>query len=162
MRSATYGIVSDQGLQLRQKPTTATYFHLVCKKSSITRLHAGMLGVSLRINPEGGDVCLLLQVYDATSFLKEHPGGGDSILLVAGTDATEEFDAIHSEKAKKQLLSFAIGRLAATKAGAIYCSRGIAISSKLFPCSLARRRLNTSKIGGLQMIPSGDRPHSRV
>ncbi|CAL5220115.1 g2068 [Coccomyxa viridis] len=54
------------------------------------------------------------QVYDATSFLKEHPGGGDSILLVAGTDATEEFDAIHSEKAKKQLLSFAIGRLATT------------------------------------------------
>ena len=58
-----------------------------------------------------------LQVYDATSFLKEHPGGGDSILLVAGTDATEEFDAIHSEKAKKQLLSFAIGRLATTPVG---------------------------------------------
>jgi nitrate reductase (NAD(P)H) len=76
----------------------------------------------------GGDVCLLLQVYDATSFLKEHPGGRDSILLVAGTDATEEFDAIHSEKAKKQLLSFAIGCLAATKAGVICCSHGIAIS----------------------------------
>ena len=59
----------------------------------------------------------MLQVYDATSFLKEHPGGGDSILLVAGTDATEEFDAIHSEKAKKQLLSFAIGRLATTPIG---------------------------------------------
>ncbi len=56
-------------------------------------------------------------MYDATSFLKEHPGGGDSILLVAGTDATEEFDAIHSEKAKKQLLSFAIGRLATTPIG---------------------------------------------
>jgi len=59
-----------------------------------------------------------VQVYDGTSFLKEHPGGGDSILLVAGTDATEEFDAIHSEKAKKQLLSFAIGRLANTLIGA--------------------------------------------
>ena len=58
-----------------------------------------------------------LQVYDATSFLKEHPGGGDSILLVAGTDTTEEFDAIHSEKAKKQLLAFAIGRLATTPIG---------------------------------------------
>lgn len=62
--------------------------------------------------------CLSVQVYDGTSFLKEHPGGGDSILLVAGTDATEEFDAIHSEKAKKQLLSFAIGRLANTLIGA--------------------------------------------
>ena len=50
-----------------------------------------------------------VQVYDATSFLKEHPGGGDSILLVAGTDATEEFDAIHSQKAKQQLLSFVVG-----------------------------------------------------
>ena len=58
-----------------------------------------------------------MQVYDATSFLKEHPGGGDSILLVAGTDATEEFDAIHSQKAKQQLLSFVVGRLANTKIG---------------------------------------------
>ena len=73
-------------------------------------------------------MCLLLQVYDATSFLKEHPGGGDSILLVAGTDATEEFDAIHSEKAKKQLLSFAIGRLATTRTGAIFCRHGMKTS----------------------------------
>ncbi len=52
------------------------------------------------------------QVYDGTPFLKEHPGGGDSILLVAGTDATEEFNAIHSDKAKAQLLQFCIGDLA--------------------------------------------------
>jgi cytochrome b involved in lipid metabolism len=57
-------------------------------------------------------------VYDATSFLKDHPGGGDSILLVAGTDATDEFDAIHSQKAKKQLLQYCIGRLASTSTGA--------------------------------------------
>ncbi|BDA47084.1 Nitrate reductase [NADH] [Coccomyxa sp. Obi] len=54
------------------------------------------------------------QVYDGTPFLKEHPGGADSILLVAGTDATEEFNAIHSEKAKKQLLQYVIGRLASS------------------------------------------------
>ncbi|KAK9825864.1 hypothetical protein WJX81_005959 [Elliptochloris bilobata] len=46
------------------------------------------------------------KVYDATPFLKDHPGGGDSILLVAGTDATEEFNAIHSDKAKAQLLDY--------------------------------------------------------
>lgn len=46
--------------------------------------------------------------------MKEHPGGADSILLVAGTDATEEFNAIHSEKAKKQLLQYVIGRLASS------------------------------------------------
>jgi len=52
------------------------------------------------------------QVYDATPFLKAHPGGGDSILIVAGTDATEEFNAIHSAKAKAQLLEYCIGDLA--------------------------------------------------
>lgn len=52
------------------------------------------------------------RVYDATPFLKEHPGGADSILLVAGTDATEEFDAIHSGKAKTMLLDYYIGDLA--------------------------------------------------
>ncbi|KAL4420574.1 hypothetical protein ABPG75_010230 [Micractinium tetrahymenae] len=52
------------------------------------------------------------KVYDATPFLKEHPGGADSILLVAGTDATDEFNAIHSAKAKKMLLDYYIGDLA--------------------------------------------------
>nr|ABP97095.1 nitrate reductase [Chlorella vulgaris] len=52
------------------------------------------------------------KVYDATPFLKDHPGGADSILLVAGTDATDEFNAIHSLKAKKQLLEYYIGELA--------------------------------------------------
>ncbi|KAG5245873.1 nitrate reductase family protein [Salix suchowensis] len=40
-------------------------------------------------------------VYDCTRFLKDHPGGTDSILINAGTDCTEEFEAIHSDKAKK-------------------------------------------------------------
>jgi nitrate reductase (NAD(P)H) len=52
------------------------------------------------------------KVYDATPFLKAHPGGADSILLVAGTDATEEFDAIHSVKAKNMLVDYYIGDLA--------------------------------------------------
>jgi hypothetical protein len=33
---------------------------------------------------------LINLVYDATEFLKDHPGGGDAITLVAGTDATED------------------------------------------------------------------------
>ena len=53
------------------------------------------------------------KVYDATPFLKDHPGGADSILLVAGTDATEDFDAIHSQKAKDMLKDYYIGELAA-------------------------------------------------
>lgn len=50
-------------------------------------------------------------VYDCTRFLKDHPGGADSILINAGTDCTEEFDAIHSDKAKNMLEEYRIGEL---------------------------------------------------
>ncbi|KAK9836934.1 hypothetical protein WJX81_000653 [Elliptochloris bilobata] len=50
-------------------------------------------------------------VYDATKFLAEHPGGAESILIVAGQEATDEFDAIHSAKAKGMLKEYLIGRL---------------------------------------------------
>ena len=74
-------------------------------------------GSHLKALLHGGEatlLCYILQVYDGTPFMKDHPGGADSILLVAGTDATEEFNAIHSEKAKKQLLQYVIGRLASS------------------------------------------------
>ena len=75
----------------------------------------------------------MAQVYDATPFLRDHPGGGDSILIVAGTDATEEFNAIHSDKAKAQLLEYCIGELADENvprtppgcAGPLVCSRSL-------------------------------------
>lgn len=50
-------------------------------------------------------------VYDCTDFVKDHPGGVDSILINAGTDCTEEFDAIHSDKAKAMLDTYLIGRI---------------------------------------------------
>ncbi|XP_047342490.1 nitrate reductase [NADH]-like [Impatiens glandulifera] len=53
-------------------------------------------------------------VYDCTKFLKDHPGGSDSILINAGTDCSEEFDAIHSDKAKKMLEDYRIGELITT------------------------------------------------
>ncbi|KVH56140.1 cytochrome b5-like heme/steroid binding domain-containing protein [Cynara cardunculus var. scolymus] len=42
-------------------------------------------------------------IYDCTNFLKDHPSGSDNILINDGTDYTKEFDAIHSDKAKKLL-----------------------------------------------------------
>ncbi|CAM0885067.1 unnamed protein product [Alopecurus aequalis] len=57
------------------------------------------------------------QVYDCTAFLKDHPGGADSILINAGTDCTEEFDAIHSHKAKELLDTYRVGELITTGAG---------------------------------------------
>ena len=51
------------------------------------------------------------EVYDATPFMKEHPGGAGSIVHVGGEDASEDFMAIHSETAKAQLQDFHIGTL---------------------------------------------------
>lgn len=56
-------------------------------------------------------------IYDCTRFLQDHPGGADSILINAGTDCTEEFDAIHSTKAKKLLEDYRIGELVTTGYG---------------------------------------------
>ncbi|PCH33007.1 nitrate reductase [Wolfiporia cocos MD-104 SS10] len=49
------------------------------------------------------------EIYDATSYLDDHPGGADSIRLLAGQDATDDFMAIHSTDAKRQLQQFYIG-----------------------------------------------------
>jgi nitrate reductase (NAD(P)H) len=50
-------------------------------------------------------------VYDGTAYLKDHPGGAASIIMNAGSDATDDFTAIHSEKAKRLLEQFYIGDL---------------------------------------------------
>ena len=51
------------------------------------------------------------RVFDGTKFLAAHPGGAESILISAGMDATEDFDAIHSAKAKSMLEDFLVGEL---------------------------------------------------
>jgi len=51
------------------------------------------------------------KVYDGTPYLKDHPGGADSIMLTAGADASDEFNAIHSTKAKNMLDDYYIGEL---------------------------------------------------
>ena len=57
-------------------------------------------------------------VYDATKSLESHPGGAQSITMVAGTDATEDFDAIHSKKAWAELEAWRIGGVSAAGATA--------------------------------------------
>ena len=51
------------------------------------------------------------KVYDCTPFLDKHPGGSASITMNAGTDCTEDFVAVHSAKAWKDLEEFYIGDL---------------------------------------------------
>ncbi|KAH7054728.1 nitrate reductase [Linnemannia elongata] len=54
------------------------------------------------------------KVYDCTEFLQEHPGGADSIVMNAGEDCTEDFDAIHSAKARELLAKYYRGELVAS------------------------------------------------
>ena len=49
------------------------------------------------------------KVYDCTPYLKEHPGGAESIMINAGAESTEDFEAIHSQKAWKILDKYYIG-----------------------------------------------------
>ncbi len=57
-------------------------------------------------------------MYDTTKFNKAHPGGGSSIFINAGTDTTEEFEAIHSKRAWALLDEWYIGELAPEAAAA--------------------------------------------
>ncbi|CAL0317905.1 unnamed protein product [Lupinus luteus] len=70
--------------------------------------------VKKHTNPDSAWIIVHGHVYDCTRFLKDHPGGTDSILINTGTDCTEEFDAIHSDKAKKMLEDYRIGELITT------------------------------------------------
>ncbi|XP_062219471.1 nitrate reductase [NADH] 1-like [Phragmites australis] len=70
-------------------------------------------------------------VYDCTRYLKDHPGGADSILINAGTECTEEFDAIHSNNAKALLDNYRIGKLVTTGTGYISSDTSVHSASSL-------------------------------
>ncbi|KAJ1439206.1 Riboflavin synthase-like beta-barrel [Sesbania bispinosa] len=63
-------------------------------------------------NPDSAWIIVHGHVYDCTRFLKDHPGGEHP--HQRGTDCTEEFEAIHSDKAKKMLEDYRIGELITT------------------------------------------------
>jgi len=51
------------------------------------------------------------RVYDCTPYLEDHPGGPSSIMIVAGAEATEDFEAVHSTKAWDMLEDYFLGPL---------------------------------------------------
>lgn len=67
--------------------------------------------VSKHDSEESAWIVVKGRVYDCTPYLDDHPGGASSILLVAGQDATEDFDAVHSKKAWNMLEDYYIGPL---------------------------------------------------
>ena len=62
------------------------------------------------------DKCLIViedGVYDAKSFLFDHPGGPDAITDMKGMDATSAFEAVgHSKDARTTLKGLKVGTLA--------------------------------------------------
>ncbi|KAG8389723.1 hypothetical protein BUALT_Bualt01G0008400 [Buddleja alternifolia] len=88
------------------KSISSPFMNTTSKKFSISE-----------VKKHSGDSAWIIvhgQVYDCTRYLKNHPGGADSIVINAGTDCTEEFEAIHSDKAKKMLEDYRIGELITT------------------------------------------------
>lgn len=71
-----------------------------------------MQEVSKHIKEE--DLWLVINgnVYDVSKFANEHPGGVDTMVAAAGIDGTSDFDGVgHSDSAKKQLITYQIGRV---------------------------------------------------
>ncbi|KAK3158319.1 hypothetical protein QOZ80_2AG0135570 [Eleusine coracana subsp. coracana] len=95
------------GIRRITSATTTTLANSTNKKLSMSEVREHASRESAWIVVHG-------HVYDCTPYLKDHPGGADSILINAGTDCTEEFDAIHSDKATALLDAYRIGDLAVT------------------------------------------------
>nr|AHM76763.1 nitrate reductase [Morus alba]AHM76764.1 nitrate reductase [Morus alba] len=93
-------------------------------------------------------------IYDCTRFIKDHPGGADSILINAGTDCTEEFEAIHSDKAKNLLEDYRIGELLTTG----YASDGSSPNNSVHGSSNALSHLAPIK----EITPHFSRPVALV
>ncbi|KAG9451109.1 hypothetical protein H6P81_011074 [Aristolochia fimbriata] len=93
--------------QTMKKSVSSPFINTAAKQFS-------MSDVKKHDSPDSAWIVVHGHVYDCTNFVKDHPGGADSILINAGTDCTEEFDAIHSDKAKSMLEGYRIGELITT------------------------------------------------
>ncbi|KAK6026609.1 cytochrome b5-like Heme/Steroid binding domain protein, partial [Ostertagia ostertagi] len=82
-------------------------------------------------------IVFLLQVYDVSSFLAEHPGGFQVIAELAGKDATAAFDDIgHSKDAKDMAKEYLIGNLQANSSGSTTKSSASAEQGCSLSCAL--------------------------
>jgi nitrate reductase (NAD(P)H) len=96
-----------------QHPCAELAGRLVTSRSEWLEHGIPMTEVSKRNDEQSVWMVVKDKVYDATKYMDEHPGGPISILLAAGQDATEDFQAVHSEKAWEKLQDFYIGPLQA-------------------------------------------------
>ncbi|TPX63126.1 hypothetical protein SpCBS45565_g06859 [Spizellomyces sp. 'palustris'] len=95
----------------------------IIKKDEIKELRVfSMSDVEKHSSEEDCWIVVNGSVYDCTKFLDDHPGGPESIVISAGTDCTEEFNAIHSSKAHDMLKDYLIGTIAKPPSAAIPAS----------------------------------------
>jgi nitrate reductase (NAD(P)H) len=99
-----------EGWMVKKEPKLAIKDAVPIKTSSAVKTHS-LEQVSKHNNENDCWIIIDKKVYDTTKFLKNHPGGKASILINAGTDVTDEFNAIHSAKARDRLSEFYIGDL---------------------------------------------------
>lgn len=87
-------------------------------------------------------------MYDATPFLDDHPGGAESILISTGMDATDEFNSIHSSKAKGMLKDYYIGELVTAEQKAAALSKvSAAVTATAAPAAISLTADST--VGGV-------------
>ena len=89
------------------------------------------------------------KVYDATRYLKDHPGGAESITMNAGQDATEDFYAIHSIKAQAMLNEYYIGEADGPEPAlaAVEDDKGIALNpTRWLPFTLIEKEEKTRDV----------------
>lgn len=99
-------------LKLAKEAAQVKKVEIVMTRADVTR-KITMAELEAHSSEEEPWFAVLGEVYDGTKFLQGHPGGSESITIVAGQDATEDFLAIHSPDAKKQLAAYHIGTLVA-------------------------------------------------
>ncbi|CAL9130614.1 unnamed protein product [Musa acuminata var. zebrina] len=59
-----------------------------------------------------GSFFSMLQVYDVSSYMAEHPGGRDVLLSATGKDATVEFDNVgHSSSGRELMDNYCVGTI---------------------------------------------------
>jgi nitrate reductase (NAD(P)H) len=84
---------------------------LVTSKEDWLRNGISMEEVNKHNSEESPWIVVKDRVYDCASYMNDHPGGASSIMLVAGVEATEDFEAVHSYKAWEILEDYFIGSL---------------------------------------------------
>ncbi|KAJ0093401.1 hypothetical protein Patl1_25972 [Pistacia atlantica] len=47
----------------------------------------------------------MVEVYDVTKFLEDHPGGDEVLLLATGKDATDDFEDVGHSSSAKELMA---------------------------------------------------------